>query len=88
MSDKSADNSSHVRLAICIDKLTNRLKLTKEELSNCFTIDVIVEISLSVVDVLNDHLIGGRIEHDAADVGRLDSVGFEEHCECESKWIT
>ena len=75
----SADNSCHLWLAVSINKLTNRIILTEEEINNCFLADVIVEISLSVVDVLNDHLIGGRIEHDGTHVGRLEVVGFEEH---------
>ena len=74
-----ADNSCHLWLTVSIDKLTNRLKLTEEERHNSIFVDVIVEISLGVVDVLNNHLVGGRIEHDGTNVGRLEVVGFEEH---------
>lgn len=75
----SADNSCHLWLAVSINKLTNRIKLTEEERHNSIFVDVIVEISLSVVDVLNNHLVSGRIEHDGTHVGRLEVVGFEEH---------
>ena len=75
----SADNSCHLWLAVSINKLTNRIKLTEEERHNSIFVDVIVEISLSVVDVLNNHLVCGRIEHDGTNVGRLEVVGFEEH---------
>jgi hypothetical protein len=75
----SADNSCHLWLTVSIDKLTNRLKLTEEERHNSFFTNVVVKISLSVVDVLNDHLVIGRIEHDGADVGRLEVVRLEEH---------
>jgi hypothetical protein len=75
----SADNSCHLWLAVSIDKLTNRIIITEEEINNCFLANVIVEISLSVVDVLNNHLVSGRIEHDGTHVGRLEVVGFEEH---------
>ena len=74
-----ADNSCHLWLTVSIDKLTNRLKLTEEERHNCILIDIIVEVSLCVVDVLNNHLVSGRIEHDGTNVGRLEVVGFEEH---------
>ena len=74
-----ANNGVLIALAVCIDKLTSRLNLTKEEVNNCIAVDVLVEVSLSVVDELNHCLIGGRIELQRCNVGGLDVVSLEEH---------
>jgi hypothetical protein len=88
----SADNGCHVGLAICIDKLTKRLNLTKENISNCINTYVVIKISLGVILELNDNLIGRRIKQDVTNDGRVESVRLEEHdrlgrkkvCECET----
>jgi len=73
------DNSCHVGFAICIDKLTKRLNLTEEYISNCINTHVVIKISLGVILVLHNDLIGRRIEQDVTNDGRIESVGFEEH---------
>jgi len=75
----SADDSCHVGFAICIDKLTKRLNLTKEYISDCINTYVVIKISLGVILVLHNDLIGRRIEQDVTNDGRVESVGFEEH---------
>lgn len=90
----SADNSCHVGFAICIDKLTKRLNLTKENISNCINTYVVIEISLVVILELNNNLIGRRIEQDVTNDGRIDGVRLKEHdelgrkkvCECETSY--
>ena len=81
----SANNGVTIAFAICIDKLTSRLILTEEEVDNSFGVHVIVEVSLSVVDELYDHLIGGRIETNGTDVRGLNVGRLEEHVK-QSKW--
>ena len=77
----SADNGCHVGLAICIDKLTKRLNLTKENISNCINTHVVIEIGFAVIFELNNNLIGRRIEQDVTNDGRVESVRLKEHDE-------
>ena len=77
----SADNSCHVGFAICIDKLTKRLNLTKENISNCINTYVVIEIGFAVILELHNNLIGRRIEQDVTNDGRVDSVRLKEHDE-------
>jgi hypothetical protein len=77
----SADNSCHIGLAICIDKLTKRLNLTKENISNCVNTYVVIEISFVVILELNNNLIGRRIQQDVTNDGRIDGVRLKEHGE-------
>ena len=86
--EELADDSCHVGFAICIDKLTKRLNLTKENISNCINTYVVVEISLAVILELNDNLVGRRIEHDVTNDGRIDGVRLKEHDEIKGeKWM-
>ena len=77
----SADNSCHVGFAICIYKLTKRLNLTKENISNCINTYVVIEIGFAVILELHNNLIGRRIEQDVTNDGRVDSVRLKEHDE-------
>ena len=77
----SADDSCHVGFAICIYKLTKRLNLTKENISDCINTYVVIKISLVVILELNNNLIGIRIQQDVTNDGRVESVRFEEHDE-------
>ena len=77
----SADNSCHVGFAICIDKLTKRLNLTKEYISNCINTYVVIKISFVVILELNNNLIGRRIQQDVTNDGRIESVRLKEHDE-------
>jgi len=85
------DDSCHVGFAICIDKLTKRLNLTEENISNCINTHVVIEISLGVILELNDNLIGRRVQQDVTNDRRIDGVRLKEHdelgrkvCECET----
>ncbi len=84
----SADNSCHVGFAICIDKLTKRLNLTKENISNCIDTYVLIKISFVVTFELYDNLIGSWIQHDVTNGGRFECVGFEEHDDWVDKVCT
>jgi len=92
ISDKnSADDSCHVGFAICIDKLTEWLNLTEENISNGINTYVVIKISLAVILELNNNLISWRIEQDVTNDGRIDGVRLKEHdelgrkvCECET----
>jgi len=68
-----------IALAVCIDKLTSRLNLTKEEVNNCISVDVIVQERLSAGDILNECLVSSRVELQATDSGGLQIVSLEEH---------
>jgi len=81
----SANNGVTIAFAICIDKLTNRLILTIEEVKNSLSIHVIVEVSLSVVDELYDHLVSLKVKANVANVGGLNVGRLEEHVK-QSKW--
>lgn len=84
-----ADDSCHVGFAICINKLTERLNLTEENISNGFNTYVVIEISFAVILELNNNLISRRVQHDVTNVRRIESVRLKEHdeignvCECE-----
>ena len=80
----SADDGVLIAFAICIDKLTSRLDITEEEVSNCLSVHVLVEERLSAGDILNDCLVSCRVELEATDSGGLQVVSLEEHCECVS----
>ena len=75
----SANNGVTIALAISIDKLTHRLKLTKEESNDSVTANVIVQVSLSVVHELYNHLVSISVESDVANVGRGEVGRLEEH---------
>ena len=75
------DNGCHVGFAICIDKLTKRLNLTKENISNCIDTHVVIKISLGVILELNNDLIGRRVQQDVTNDGRIDGVRLKEHDE-------
>ena len=77
----SADNGDIVTFAVSIDELTKRLNLTKEDISHSLNVNIIVEISLSVVDELNDDLVCSNIEHDVTDGRRLNVGRLNEHDE-------
>jgi len=83
--EELTDNSCHVRLAICIDKLTKRLNLTKENISNGINTHVVIEISFVVILELNNNLIGRRIQQDVTNNGRIDCVRLKEHDELGRK---
>ena len=83
----SANNGVTIALTKGIHELTSRLILTKEKVNDGFTVHVIVQVSLSVVDELNDHLIGARVETDGTDVGGLKIGRLEEHVK-QSKCTT
>ena len=68
-----------IAFAVCIDKLTSRVKLTEEEVKNSFGRDILIEVSLCIVDELNHCLIGGRVELEGCNVGGLQVVSLEEH---------
>lgn len=80
---KSAYNSCKIAFAIRINKLTKGCDFTEENISNSIGANVIVEVSFSVVLKLHDHLVSCRIEKNVTDGRRLESVRFEEHCECK-----
>jgi hypothetical protein len=83
--EELTDNSCHVRFAICIDKLTKRLNLTKEYISNRINTYVVIEISFVVILELNNNLIGRRIQQDVTNDGRIDGVRLKEHDELGRK---
>ena len=75
----SANHSVTIAFAVSINKLTNRLKLTVEEVNNCISANVIVKISLSVVHELYNHLVSIKVETNVTDVGRGEVGRLEEH---------
>ena len=76
---ESANDGVLIAFAICIDKLTSRLNITEEEVSDCLSVYVLVEVSLCIVDELNHSLIGSRVELQGCNVGGLQVVSLEEH---------
>jgi hypothetical protein len=82
---QSANNGVTIAFAVSVDKLTSRLNFTIEKVNNGFSVHVIVEVSLSVVDELNNHLISLKVKTNVADVGGLKVGRLEEHVK-ESKW--
>ena len=73
------DNGVLIALAICIDKLTSRLNITEEEVSNCLSVHVLIEERFGAGDILNDCLASCRVELEATDSGGLQIVSLEEH---------
>jgi len=76
-----------VTLTVSIDKLTEGFNLTEEDINNCFFVNVIVQVSFSVVFKLNNHLVSCRIEQNITDVGRFESVRLEEHDEWKCVYV-
>ena len=76
---ESANDSVLIAFAICIDKLTSRLNLTEEEVTNSVSVDVLLEERLSAGDILNKCLASCRVELEATDSGGLQVVSLEEH---------
>jgi hypothetical protein len=77
--DYSANDGVLIAFAICIDKLTSRLKLSVEIIEKCFSANVLIEVRLSVVDELNDNLISAQVQTQTTDVGRLNVGSLKEH---------
>ena len=75
----SANNGDTVTFTVSVDELTERLNLSEEDISYAFNRDIIVEVSLSVVDELNDDLVCSNIEHDVADGSGLNVGRLDEH---------
>ena len=75
----SANNGDTVTFTVSVDELTERLNLSEEDISDAFNRDIIVEVSLSVVDELNDDLVCSNIEHDVADGSGLNVGRLDEH---------
>ena len=75
----SANNGDAVTFTVSVDELTERLNLSEEDISDAFNRDIIVEVSLSVVDELNDDLVCSNIEHDVADGSGLNVGRLDEH---------
>ena len=77
--DYSANDGVLIAFAICIDKLTSRLKLSVEIIEKCFSANVLIEVRLSVVDELNDNLVSAQVQTQTTDVGRLNVGSLKEH---------
>ena len=81
MKKESTNDGYTVTFAVSIDELTEGLNLSEEDISHSLNVNVIVEISLSVADELNDDLVCSNIEHDVTDGRRLNVGRLNEHDE-------